>query len=434
MNESLIEFERGVIGNIYVHYEQCQHLKDLLSPLNFLASKDYQQIYRLFLDTNNQNAFLDTVIDNNLYVSLAQSSDGPFSCPWQLDYCVNKVLAAFKARGIRIELEKLIHKTDEELPLLLVNFASGVEDSVSVDLEEQSQRQVAVVLENLGRPDRENRMFTGFSVLDKYTGGFQRGNTSVLGALPSSGKTAFALSVVRHCIEAGKRVVMFSLEMNVGQLWERLLANLADISYTEIVRHMVPAKKMVAAKTILEACAKAGLYFFDACLTVEGMADAIVRLKPDLVIVDFLQYVRVGSQRFNSTADRLEFLVCEFKRLAKLPYCPPCHVMLLSQHNRDEKGREKNKKTSMFSLKGSSAIEQGGDYILILDRPCVVEESEPEEKALLSVVKNKFGRLGKVELYFEGDRQRFRELQEGEHYPPPSIVVEERPFGENFDW
>ena len=146
------------------------------------------------------------------------------------------------------------------------------------------------------------------------------------------------------------------------------------------------------------------------------MADKINRLKPYLVIVDFLQYVQVHSQRFSNNADKLEYIISEFKRVAKLPYCP-CHIMILSQHNREKDG--KSVAPSMFSLKGSSGIEQGGDYIMILDRPHVQNNHEPPEKAILTIAKNKFGRLGTVNLYFEGDHQRFRDLKEGESYPDP---------------
>ncbi|MCL2699616.1 MAG: DnaB helicase C-terminal domain-containing protein, partial [Defluviitaleaceae bacterium] len=146
------------------------------------------------------------------------------------------------------------------------------------------------------------------------------------------------------------------------------------------------------------------------CHTVEQQADKIIRLKPDLVIVDFLQYVRT-AQKFSNGADRLEYIVSEYKRIARLPYCT-CHIMVLSQYSRSEKGEG----GSMFYLKGSSGIEQGGDYIFLLDRPHIKDDKEPPEKAIVKVAKNKFGKVGSAELYFEGSHQRFRELEEGEKW------------------
>lgn len=63
----------------------------------------------------------------------------------------------------------------------------------------------------------------------------------------------------------------------------------------------------------------------------------------------------------------------------------------------------------MFALKGSSAIEQGGDVIMLLDRPAVRDANFPNEQASLQVAKNKFGKVGETELFFEGGFQRFRE-------------------------
>lgn len=73
----------------------------------------------------------------------------------------------------------------------------------------------------------------------------------------------------------------------------------------------------------------------------------------------------------------------------------------------------------MFTLKGSSAIEQGGDVIMMLDRPAVRDKNYPFEEAHLEVTKNKFGRTGKAELYFDGAYQRFREIREGDRWTKP---------------
>ena len=84
----------------------------------------------------------------------------------------------------------------------------------------------------------------------------------------------------------------------------------------------------------------------------------------------------------------------------------------------------------MFTLKGSSAIEQGGDVIMLLDRPAVRDIKEPPERASVKVSKNKFGRTGLVSLYFDGDHQRFREPKVNDSYTHMATQEEiaERPW------
>ena len=66
---------------------------------------------------------------------------------------------------------------------------------------------------------------TGFTDLDKLTGGLQRSDLIILAARPSMGKTAFALGMAYGAaVQHGKKVGIFSLEMSADQLVQRLLS------------------------------------------------------------------------------------------------------------------------------------------------------------------------------------------------------------------
>jgi replicative DNA helicase len=66
----------------------------------------------------------------------------------------------------------------------------------------------------------------------------------------------------------------------------------------------------------------------------------------------------------------------------------------------------------MSDLKESGGLEQDGDYIALLHRPYVLNKNDdnvrPEDTELL-VDKNKFGRTGKIDLWFDLKHQRFTE-------------------------
>jgi replicative DNA helicase len=66
---------------------------------------------------------------------------------------------------------------------------------------------------------------TGFSDLDKMTGGLQKSDLIILAARPSIGKTAMSLSLAHNAaLRYGHTIAVFSLEMSKEQLVARLLS------------------------------------------------------------------------------------------------------------------------------------------------------------------------------------------------------------------
>ncbi|OUC09283.1 DNA helicase, partial [Litorilinea aerophila] len=66
---------------------------------------------------------------------------------------------------------------------------------------------------------------TGFTMLDRLLGGFQKSDLIILAGRPGMGKTSFALSIAQNAAKRyGARVAIFSLEMSSEQLVQRLLS------------------------------------------------------------------------------------------------------------------------------------------------------------------------------------------------------------------
>ena len=259
--------------------------------------------------------------------------------------------------------------------------------------------------------DLSQRLSVGIASIDRIVQGLRKGNVSVLGAEPSTGKTAFALNVAVAALRREKRVLIFSLEMSAVQMMDRMISSIASISYSDINNKRLSEDDIKIFETTSYALTDGSrLFIYDTVYSVEQMGAIIAKIKPDLVVVDFLQFCRT-EEKVQNTADKLEYIVSAFKRLAKVSY-HSCHIMLLSQPSR-QAGKDGQ---SMFSLKGSSGIEQGGDVILLLDRPNVRDMRYPPEQAQIKIAKNKFGCTGKVDLWFEGEYQRFRDLLPGERF------------------
>ena len=71
-----------------------------------------------------------------------------------------------------------------------------------------------------------NGVPSGFAGLDLKTGGFGKGDLTVVAARPAMGKTALALTSARFLSVKNKRpVLFFSLEMSKEQIAARILAS-----------------------------------------------------------------------------------------------------------------------------------------------------------------------------------------------------------------
>ena len=71
---------------------------------------------------------------------------------------------------------------------------------------------------------------TGFSSFDRLTAGLQPEDLIILGARPSMGKTALALSIARHVAgELNRPVGIFSLEMSKAQMTNRVISAEANV-------------------------------------------------------------------------------------------------------------------------------------------------------------------------------------------------------------
>ena len=228
-----------------------------------------------------------------------------------------------------------------------------------------------------------------------------RGTISYVGAAPSTGKTSFALGVMAE--QQGVKRVLFSLEMTRYQIYDRLVTIGTGIPYDVVFnRQMTEKQEGTAAEYIGKLYDDKGLIVVDDVYTIEGISSMIAKIKPDLVMIDFMQCVR-SMRRFPTRRDTVDYISQECKRLAKTYNC---HIMILSQL-----ARSTDNKPTMSSLKESGGLEQDGDYIMLLYRPYVHDKEAPENAAYVLVDKNKYGRTGQAELYFDGKKQRFSDVE-----------------------
>ena len=135
-------------------------------------------------------------------------------------------------------------------------------DASSTQEYKSTKELVNFVVENISKRYTNKNSFTGvesgFHDLDQMTAGFQPAEMIIIGARPSIGKTAIALSMIQHiAIEKKVPAAFFSLEMADVQVVTRLISQVgrirSDVLRTGFLSSVDFANLQAAASTIYEA-------------------------------------------------------------------------------------------------------------------------------------------------------------------------------------
>jgi len=239
---------------------------------------------------------------------------------------------------------------------------------------------------------------TGYALLDSLLrGGLAEGTVSSLGARPSVGKTAMAVNIA--AANAGRKTLFFSLEMSSRMIYDKLVSGEMNIDYRECVSHNVNIETVKCALAKFD-----DLTVYDDIYDIETIAQIIRKVKPELVIIDYIQIVQT-QENIEVPRQRIDYISRIIKRTAKQT---KAHIMCLSQTTRAAK-----EKPTMSALKESGGLEETSDYILLLHRPYVLDKSDERykpEDTELNIDKNKFGQTATLEYYFDGAYQKFTEI------------------------
>lgn len=242
---------------------------------------------------------------------------------------------------------------------------------------------------------------TGIPSLDHETaGGLQPGELIVLAARPSVGKSALAVGMAMHAALLGHRVLLISLEMRSEDIALRVLASETG----------EPLQRLRAGKGDRYRAATVAAEFDEVPFLLWSGRDidldrlrGVCRLEQSrgglaAVFVDYIGLIRPT----NSRKPRWEAVTETSNALKSMALTLNIPVVALCQLNRDAEGE----KSKLSHLRGSGAIEQDADIVLLLDR------DRQSTSATLRLAKIRNGRTGEIDLSFDGPAFKFSEMSD----------------------
>jgi replicative DNA helicase len=256
---------------------------------------------------------------------------------------------------------------------------------------------------------------TGFTDLDRKTGGFKPGQLIILAARPAMGKTALALNIAFNAItHHNKKVAIFTMEMEDDELLKRMLSAASEVPMDAILKGFgMTDEKMLRITNYGMMLSEKKLFIDDSGTNSPLEIRAkLRRLKSeakglDLVLIDYLQLM--SSQRFKDNRQQeIAEISRSLKILAKELEVP---VVALSQLNRGLESRE-DKRPRLADLRESGAIEQDADMVMFIYRDEYYNE-DSADKGIAEVIigKNRHGAVGTSKLVFIPHLTAFRNLE-----------------------
>ena len=250
---------------------------------------------------------------------------------------------------------------------------------------------------------------SGITQLDNMTSGFQNSEMIIVGARPSMGKTALALSMMQHiAIENHIPCGFFSLEMAAEQIGQRLLSQVARIRSTKLRSGMLKLDDFQKLQDAGGACYDAPLWIVDTpnmkLLDLRAVARRMrVNHKVKIIFIDYIGLI-TSENEDAPVYEQQSAISKSLKSLARELNIP---VVVLCQVARTAEGNEPN----LAELRGSGSIEQDADMVIFIHgergKQKSEEEYNPVQDRKLIVAKQRNGPIGDVDVVFISDYTKF---------------------------
>lgn len=425
-----LEAEQATIGALLLDWSSVNDVVQYLRADNFYSPQNqviFESLMHLF--TSGTRGDLLTLIDDltktgNLEkaggVAYVSSLTDVVPTAANVDYYAKIVQDESTRRNLislssEIKAESFDETKDsrkilEETEQKIFRLADGNQTTKVYSMAEVMPRTIKLIDTRYKNKSSFSGIPSGITELDSMTSGFQNSEMIIIGARPSMGKTALALSMMQHiAIEREIPCGFFSLEMSSEQIGQRLVSQVARVSGKKIRNGMLKLedfKKLQDAAGLLYG---SPLYIVDVpnmkLLDIRAMAR---RMKVNQgVKIIFIDYIGLITSE-NPDAKMFEQQSAISKSLKSLARELDIPIVVLCQVAREAEGDEPN----LAQLRGSGSIEQDADVVMFIhgDRKQNKETNEgydPVQQRKIIVAKQRNGPIGDVEVQFLSSYTKF---------------------------
>ncbi|HZS77483.1 MAG TPA: replicative DNA helicase [Ktedonobacteraceae bacterium] len=382
-----IEAECGVLGSIIIDPEAIVQVSDFLHPDDFYRDA-HRTIYEVILHLFEQRQPADfiTICDELERRNKLEEVGGPAYITSLINQVPTSGNIEYYGRIVERKaiLRRLIHAAGQ---IAAVAYESDDSDAALEKAEQLifsiSQRHARADFSHISDILDEYRdkleqlherrgsiigVPTGFTDLDRLTGGLQKSDLLILAARPGVGKTSLALSLAHNAaVKFQRSIAIFSLEMSKEQLVQRLLSMDASIDQQRLRTGWIEDDEWDRIVYAMDTLAEANIWIDDtAGISTTEMRSKARRLQAeqgvDMIIVDYLQLMQatIGGRRNENRVQEISEISRSLKGLARELNVP---ILALAQLSRAVESRQ-SKVPQLSDLRESGCLT--GDTLVYL--------------------------------------------------------------------
>jgi len=416
-----MEAEKAVLGAILIDPDIFTFVRPILDASAFY-SPQHQKIYKAIseLDTQSQKADILILTDYLRSANELDSVGGASYIASLTDEVPSSANYEFYAKivleaAIRRNLLKVSNKISadvfddsissrtvlEEAQKSIFDLTEAGNSATFKSLAEVIMPTLEVLEKMHERKGEYTGVPSGFANLDNMTYGFQNSEFIIIGARPSVGKTALAMTMAANiAIDEKIPTAFFSLEMSDMQLVQRLIASRSKINSNRIRSANLTARDFSKVSETCGALYEAPFYLVDMpnmkLLDLRAIARQLCS-PPYNVKIIFIDYITLitGENASIPRHEQIAEISRSLKSLARELNIP---VVALSQLTRDAEG----KKPGLADIRESGSLEQDADVVMFLHREredTSGDAAKPIPTELI-LAKQRNGPIGTVSLLF----------------------------------
>lgn len=297
-------------------------------------------------------------------------------------------------------------KETENIDLLIEKAISKLQ-KIEMQTEKQENfvnliaRTTDLIEQNIKKKD-DLSYYTGFFELDALTDGLHKGELTIIGARPATGKTTFALQIAERIAGYNKSVMFVSLEMSEEQIIQKILAKKSRVNSRKIRNGDLTEEELDNIYIKCGEISDLPLLLYTKLKSIQQIEIEARKLKNkgkiDLLIIDYLQLVR-NMGNFKSREQEVADISRTLKLLSLELEIP---IIALCQLNRNA---SKNEPT-LADIRESGSIEQDADNVIFL-----YQEDVEDNKVTIDLQKQRAGNTGKLKLKFNKILSEFVNLE-----------------------
>jgi replicative DNA helicase len=257
----------------------------------------------------------------------------------------------------------------------------------------------------------ESRVNTGYHALDANHRIINKGKVTVIGATTGSGKTAFGLNLVYN-ISRNTPCLFLTMEMREEEIIQRLWGISCGIEISKLIEHSNRSPKL--SNTDFEMMINSDLFDTEDMIvryhqsTVEDLfamyhQENKNRLKNSLgkievIFIDYIELFDVGNINAKDTYTQYGNITQKLYDFAKQEHVA---VIILAQLKREANLIKEDERPNLNHIGLSYKIVKIPDTVIFL--------SGKDEQLFATILKNRAGSTGEVELFFQRSTQKITE-------------------------